>query len=56
MDKVKNICPRCNSELFEYDVVDWRNDEDVCTIRANDFQQLESKIKANNLLNVGLYK
>jgi hypothetical protein len=26
MDKIKNICPKCNNELYDYDVIDWEND------------------------------
>jgi hypothetical protein len=38
-DNLKDLCLHC-------DVVDWRTDEDICSIRADDFQQLENKLKA----------
>ena len=38
-DNLKDLCLQC-------DVIDWRTDEYISTIRADNFQQLENKIKA----------
>jgi hypothetical protein len=38
-DNLKDLCLHC-------DVVDWRTDENICSIRADNFQQLENKLKA----------